>query len=67
MLETNAIEDLMADLVSIIYSFCSRLYGQRRAKRKTEKIVQELGNQKNNADGCPFPENLARFSLIKCP
>jgi putative resolvase len=46
----NAIEDLMADLVSIIYSFCSRLYGQRRAKRKTEKIVQELG-QKNNADG----------------
>jgi hypothetical protein len=47
----NAIEDLMADLVSIIYSFCSRLYGQRRAKRKTEKIVQELGNQKNNADG----------------
>ena len=32
----NPIEDLMADLVSIIYSFCSRLYGQRRAKRKTE-------------------------------
>ncbi len=40
----------MADLVSIIYSFCSRLYGQRRAKRKTEKIVQELGNQKAKAD-----------------
>jgi putative resolvase len=26
----------------IIYSFCARLYGQRRAKRKTEKIVREL-------------------------
>lgn len=35
-------EDLLADLTSIISSFCARLYGQRRAKRKTEKIVQEL-------------------------
>jgi putative resolvase len=38
----NPIEDLVADLISIIYSFSARLYGQRRAKRKTEKIVQEL-------------------------
>lgn len=38
----NLIEDLMADLISIISSFAARLYGQRRAKRKTEKIVQEL-------------------------
>jgi predicted site-specific integrase-resolvase len=38
----NGTEDLLADLVSIIYSFCARLYGQRRAKRKTEKIVAEL-------------------------
>ncbi len=38
----NNTEDLLADLTSIIYSFCTRLYGQRRAKRKTEKIVQEL-------------------------
>jgi predicted site-specific integrase-resolvase len=38
----NNTEDLLADLTSIIYSFCARLYGQRRAKRKTEKIVQEL-------------------------
>ncbi len=35
-------EDLLADLTSIIYSFCSRLYGQRRAKRKTECIVEQL-------------------------
>jgi predicted site-specific integrase-resolvase len=38
----NRTDDLLADLTSIIYSFCARLYGQRRAKRKTEKIVQEL-------------------------
>ena len=36
------VEDVLADLTSIIYSFCVRLYGQRRAKRQTEKIVQEL-------------------------
>lgn len=29
-------EDLLADLGAIIYSFCARLYGQRRAKHKTE-------------------------------
>jgi predicted site-specific integrase-resolvase len=41
----NSTEDLLADLTAIIYSFCTRLYGQRRAKRKTEKIVQELEAQ----------------------
>lgn len=43
---TNVKEDLMQDFVSIITSFTARLYGQRRSKRKTEKIIQEL---KNNA------------------
>jgi predicted site-specific integrase-resolvase len=38
----NDKEDLIADLASVIYSFCARLYGQRRAKRKTETIVKEL-------------------------
>jgi putative resolvase len=38
----NSTEDLLTDLTSIIDSFCARLYGQRRAKGKTEKIVQEL-------------------------
>jgi predicted site-specific integrase-resolvase len=38
----NETEDVLDDLTSIIYSFCARLYGQRRAKRKTEKIVAEL-------------------------
>jgi len=37
-------EDLMDDFVSVITSFCARLYGQRRNKRKTEKLIQELKN-----------------------
>jgi predicted site-specific integrase-resolvase len=41
----NGTEDLLADLTSIIYSFCARLYGQRRAKRKTERIVEQLQTQ----------------------
>ena len=38
----NDKEDLMTDLVAIVSSFTARLYGQRRAKRKTERIVAEL-------------------------
>src|SRR5215831_1978565 len=38
----NGTEDLLADLTAIVYSFCARLYGQRRAKRTTEVIVREL-------------------------
>jgi putative resolvase len=38
----NDTEDLIADLVTIVYSFSARQYGQRRAKRKTERIVREL-------------------------
>jgi len=38
----NDTEDLIADLGAIVYSWTSRLYGQRRAKRKTERIVQEV-------------------------
>lgn len=45
----NGTEDLLADLTAIIYSFCARLYGQRRAKRKTEVIVREL-EAKGNGD-----------------
>ena len=46
----NSTEDLLADLTSIVYSFCARLYGQRRAKRKTEKIVQELQTEVQSHD-----------------
>jgi putative resolvase len=41
-LADNSKEDLLPDLVSIIYSFSARLYGKRRARRKTEKISQAL-------------------------
>jgi putative resolvase len=43
----NSQEDLMNDLVAIVTSFAARLYGQRRGKRKTEKIIQELTNESN--------------------
>ena len=45
--ETNGEkEDLLQDLISIITSFCARIYGLRRSKRKTETIIKELENGK---------------------
>ncbi len=38
----NGKEDLMQDFVSIITSFCARIYGQRRSKRTTEKLIKDL-------------------------
>lgn len=38
----NKSDNLMEDLISIIYSFSARIYGLRRSKRKTEKIIAEL-------------------------
>ena len=35
-------EDLMSDFVSIITSFCARIYGMRRQKRRTECIIKCL-------------------------
>jgi len=35
-------EDIVQDFVSVITSFCARIYGQRRSKRHTEKLVQNL-------------------------
>jgi predicted site-specific integrase-resolvase len=37
-------QDLMQDFVSLVTSFCSRLYGLRRSKRNTEKLIQDLSN-----------------------
>lgn len=48
---TDGKEDLMQDLISIIYSFSARMYGLRRAKRKTEKIIKELEQDQNDATG----------------
>jgi len=38
----NDKQDLIQDFTSIITSFCARIYGLRRSKRKTEKIIEEL-------------------------
>lgn len=35
-------EDLIQDFISVITLFCARIYGQRRTKRKTEKLIKEL-------------------------
>ena len=43
--ESNDRDDLMQDFVSIITSFCARLYGLRRNKRRTEHIIRELESQ----------------------
>lgn len=44
--QTNEKDDLMQDFVSIITSFCARLYGKRRTKRQTEQLIKEL-NENN--------------------
>lgn len=44
----NPNDDLMQDFISIITSFCARIYGLRRSKRKTEKLIQELENDQKN-------------------
>lgn len=41
----NGRDELMQDLVAIVTSFAAILYGQRRAKRKTEIIIQELQSE----------------------
>ena len=35
-------EDLMQDFIAIIASFCARIYGLRRQKRKTECMIKCL-------------------------
>lgn len=47
-LAENGKEDLIQDFVSIVTSFCARLYGQRPSKRKTERIIAELQNEEGN-------------------
>lgn len=41
--ETNGEkEDIIQDFVSIITNFCAKIYGQKRSKRNTEKLIKEL-------------------------
>lgn len=45
---TNDETDLMKDLVSIITSFCCRLYGMRRGYNKAKNIQNQINNCDNN-------------------
>jgi putative resolvase len=38
-------KDLMQDFVSLITSFTARLYGRRRSRRKTEKLINQLAKE----------------------
>lgn len=38
-------DDLMQDFVSIVTSFCSRLYGLRRSTRKTKSIIEKISKE----------------------
>jgi hypothetical protein len=37
----------MQDFVSLVTCFTARLYGLRRSRRKTEKLIKELENENN--------------------
>jgi len=39
-------KDLMQDFISLVTSFTARLYGRRRSRRATEKLIKELENDK---------------------
>lgn len=41
-------EDLFEDFVSLVTSFCARIYGSRRTKRKTEQIIKTLQKEDDN-------------------
>lgn len=47
-LSTNDESNLMEDLVSIIYSFSTRMYGLRQSTKKTEKIIEVLNQKDDN-------------------
>ena len=43
----NDKEDLIQDFISIITSFCARIYSKRRLSKKTEQFIEELKNESN--------------------
>ncbi|MCK5525209.1 MAG: IS607 family transposase [Gammaproteobacteria bacterium] len=45
---TNDKDDLMKDFVSLVTSFTARLYGLRRSKRRTERLIKELNDENNS-------------------
>jgi len=45
----NDNENLMEDLISIVYSFSARMYGKRNLKNKTQKVIAALKKEEDNA------------------
>jgi predicted site-specific integrase-resolvase len=43
----NDKEDLMQDFISLVTCFTARLYGLRRTRRRTEKLIKALQNENN--------------------
>lgn len=43
----NNKEDLIQDFVSIITSYCAKIYGRRRSSRKTEQLIKKLEEDNN--------------------
>lgn len=50
-------QDLFEDLVSLITSFCTRIYGHRRCRRKTVAIMQTLKEGDMGDDTCRTTQN----------
>ena len=48
--ECETDQDLFEDFVSLVTSFCARIYGKRRTKRKTEQIIQALEKEGDGDD-----------------
>jgi len=48
--EVESKEDLFEDFVSLVTSFCARIYGRRRSRRKTEELIKKLGEDDNDVD-----------------
>jgi predicted site-specific integrase-resolvase len=44
MAVVESADELIMDLISLITSFCARVYGNRGSSRKTELLIAELQN-----------------------
>ena len=48
--EVESKEDLFENFVSLVTSFCARIYGRRRSRRKTEELIKKLENEGVNSN-----------------
>jgi len=46
----NDRDDLMQDFVNLVTSFVVRLYGQRRSKRRTEKLIEAVRDEDDQVE-----------------